>query len=73
VLRVFENTVLRKIFVPKREEITGDWWQLHNEELHYLHLWRDVIEVIRLRTMRWMDMLHAWNGWRIHTGCGGKS
>jgi len=32
-LRVFENMVLRRIFVPRREEVTGEWRRLHNEEL----------------------------------------
>jgi len=35
-LRVFENRVLRRIFGPKREEVTGDWRKMHNEELHNL-------------------------------------
>jgi hypothetical protein len=36
-LRVFENRVLRRIFGPKRDEVTGDWRKLHNEELHNLY------------------------------------
>jgi hypothetical protein len=36
-LRVFENRVLRKIFGPKRDEVTGEYRKLHNEELHYLY------------------------------------
>jgi hypothetical protein len=36
-LRLSENRVLRRIFGPKREEVTGEWRKLHNEELHYLH------------------------------------
>jgi hypothetical protein len=36
-LRVFENRVLRRIFRPKRDEVTGDWRKLHNEELHNLY------------------------------------
>jgi hypothetical protein len=35
-LRVFENRVLRRIFGPKRDEVTGEWKKLHNEELHIL-------------------------------------
>jgi hypothetical protein len=35
-LRVFENRVLRKIFEPKRDEVTGEWRRLHNKELHDL-------------------------------------
>jgi hypothetical protein len=36
-LMVFENRVLRRIFGPKRDEVTGDWGKLHNEELHNLY------------------------------------
>jgi len=36
-LRVFENRVLRRIFGPKRDEVTGEWRKLHNEELNDLH------------------------------------
>jgi hypothetical protein len=36
-LRIFENRVLRRIFEPKRDEVTGGWRKLHNEELHYLY------------------------------------
>jgi hypothetical protein len=36
-LRMFENRVLRKIFVPRRDEVTGEWRRLHNEELHDLY------------------------------------
>jgi hypothetical protein len=36
-LRVFENRVLRRIFGPKKDEVTGEWRKLHNEELHDLH------------------------------------
>jgi hypothetical protein len=44
--RVFENSVLRRIFVPKRDEVTGDWRKLHNEELNDLYS-PDIIHVIR--------------------------
>ena len=37
-LRVFGNRVLRRIFGPKRENVTGEWRELHNEELNYLHV-----------------------------------
>jgi hypothetical protein len=42
-LRVFENKVLRRIFGPKRDEVTGEWSKLHNEELHNLYSSPDVI------------------------------
>jgi hypothetical protein len=41
-LRVFENRVLRRIFGPKRDEVTGEWRKLHNEELHNLYSSPDI-------------------------------
>jgi hypothetical protein len=49
----FENRVLRRIFGPKRGEVTGEWRQLHNNELHYLYSPPNIIWVIKSRTMRW--------------------
>jgi hypothetical protein len=49
---VFENRVLRRIFGPKRDEVTGDWRKLHNEELHNLHSSPCVIRMINSRNMR---------------------
>jgi hypothetical protein len=54
-LRVFENRVLRRIFVPKRDEATGEWRKLHNEELHNLYLSPDIIRQIKSRRMRWAE------------------
>jgi hypothetical protein len=50
-LRVFENRVLRRIFGPKRDEVTGDWRKLHNEELHILYSSPDIIRQIKSRRM----------------------
>jgi hypothetical protein len=50
---VFENRVLRKIFGPKRDEITGEWRKLHNEELHILYSSPNIIRQIKARRMRW--------------------
>jgi hypothetical protein len=50
---VFENRVLRRIFVPKRNEVTGEWRKLHNEELHNLYSSPDIIRQVKLRRMRW--------------------
>jgi hypothetical protein len=50
-LRVFENRVLRRIFGPKRDEVTG-WRKLHNEELHSLYSSPSIIRVIKSRQMR---------------------
>jgi hypothetical protein len=52
-LRVFENRVLRRIFGPKRDEVTGDWRKLHNEELHNLYSSTSIIRMIRSKRMRW--------------------
>jgi hypothetical protein len=52
-LRVFESRVLRKIFGPKRDEVTGEWRKLHNEELHDLYCSPTVEQVIKSRRMRW--------------------
>jgi hypothetical protein len=52
-LRVFENRVLRRIFGPKRDEVTGGWRKLHNEELHGLYCSPSIVRVIKARRMRW--------------------
>jgi hypothetical protein len=52
-LRVFENRVLRRIFGPKRDEVTGGWRKLHNEELHNLYSSQNIIRMIKSRRMRW--------------------
>jgi hypothetical protein len=52
-LRVFENRVLRRIFGPKSDEVTGEWRKLQNEKLHNLYSSRDIIRKIKSRRMRW--------------------
>jgi hypothetical protein len=52
-LRVFENRMLRRIFGPKRDEVTGGWRNLHNEELHGLYSSPSIVRVITARRMRW--------------------
>jgi hypothetical protein len=60
---VFENRVLRRIFGPKTDEVTGDWRKLHNAELHNLYSSPNIIRMIKSRRMRW-----AWHvarmGWK---------
>jgi hypothetical protein len=51
--RVFENRVLRRIFGPKWDEVTGEWRKLHNGELHILYSSPDIIRQIKSRGMRW--------------------
>ena len=52
-LRVFENRVLRKVFGSKRDEVTGEWRKLHNEELNDLYSLRSIVRVVKSRRMRW--------------------
>jgi hypothetical protein len=56
-LRVFENRVLRRIFRPKRDEVTGDWRKLHNEELHNLYSSPDIIRQVKSRRMKWARLV----------------
>jgi hypothetical protein len=52
-LRVFENRVLRRIFGPKRDEVTGEWIKLHNQELRDLYSSPSIIRINKSRRMRW--------------------
>jgi hypothetical protein len=51
--RVFENKLLRRIFGPKRDEVTGGWRKLHNEELRDLYSSPSIIRIIKSRRVRW--------------------
>jgi len=48
-LRIFENKLLRRIFGPRRDEVTGDWRRLHNEELNDLYSSPNIVRVIKSR------------------------
>jgi hypothetical protein len=50
---VFENRVLRRIFGTKRDEVTGEWRKLYNEELRDLYSLPSIIRIMKSRTMRW--------------------
>jgi len=50
---VFENRALRRIFGPKRDEVTGDWRKLHNEELNNLYSSPNIVRVVKSRRIRW--------------------
>jgi hypothetical protein len=71
-LRVFENSVLRRIFGQKRDEVTGGWRKLHNEELHNLYSSPSIIRMIKSRRMRWPGhvarMGEKRNAYRISVG-----
>jgi hypothetical protein len=51
-LGVFENRVLRRIFGPRRDEVTGEWRKLHNEELHDLYSSQSIIRIMKVRRTR---------------------
>ena len=53
-LRVYENMVLRRIFGPRRDEVTGERWRLHNEELNNLYSSPNIVRVIKSRRLRWV-------------------
>jgi hypothetical protein len=71
-LRVFENRVLRRIFGPKRDEVTGEWRKLHNEELRDLYSSPSIIRIIKTGRMRWAghvaQMGEKWNAYRLLVG-----
>ena len=52
-LRVFENRVLRRIFGPKRDEVTGEGKKLHKEDLNNLYSSPSIVRVVKSRRMRW--------------------
>jgi hypothetical protein len=50
---VFENRVLRRVFGPKRDKVTGEWRKLHDEELNDLYSLPNIVQVVKSRRMRW--------------------
>jgi hypothetical protein len=54
-LRVFAKWVLRKVFGPKRDEVTGEWRRLHNKEIYDLYFPPNVMWVIKSRRIRWTE------------------
>jgi len=67
-LRVFENRVLRMIFGPWRDEVTGERRKLHNEEFNDLYSSLDIIRVIKTRGMRWTGPAALIGEKRVYTG-----
>jgi hypothetical protein len=69
---VFENRVLRRIFGPKRDEVTGNWRKLHNEELHNLYSSPNIIRTTKSKRSRWTGyvarMGETRNAYRILVG-----
>jgi len=72
-LRVFENRVLRRIFGPKRDEVTGEWRKLHNEELNDLYSSPNIVRMIKSKIMRWAGHVALmWNGKGVYRVLVGK-
>jgi hypothetical protein len=69
---VFENRVLRRIFGPKRDDVTGEWRKLHNEAFHNLYSSPNIIRQIKLRQMRWAGHVARMESKSV-LGFGGKA
>jgi len=66
-LRVFENRVLRRVFGPRRDEVTGEWRKLHNEELRDLYSLPNIVWVVKSRRMGWAGhVAHMGEGRGVH-------
>jgi hypothetical protein len=64
---VFENRVLKRIFGPKMDEVTGEWRKLHNEELYTLYYFSNIIRQIKEKRARWGRGM--WNAWERRIKC----
>jgi len=71
-LRVFENRVLRRVFGPKRDAVTGEWRKLHNEELSDLYSLPNIVRVVKSRRMRWAGHVAPMGGRGVHRVLVGK-
>jgi len=67
-LRVFENRMLRRIFGPRRDEITREWRKLHNEELNNLYSSPNIVRVIKWRKIRWAGHIARMGRGEAYTG-----
>ena len=67
-LRVFENRVLRRIFGPKGDEVTGEWRKLHNEELNDMYCSPNIVWVIKSRRMGWAGHVAYMGRVEVYTG-----
>jgi hypothetical protein len=72
-LKVFENRVLRRVFGPKRDNATGEWRKLHNEEMNDLYSLPNIVRVVKSRRMRWAGhMACTWEERGVHRVLVGK-
>ena len=69
----FENRVLRRLFGPKRDEVTGEWRKLHNEELSDLYSLPNIVRMVKLRRMRWAGHVARMGEGRCAQGSGGET
>jgi len=67
-LGAFENRVLRRIFGPKRDEVTGEWRKVHNEELNDLYCSHSIVRVIKSGGMRWAGDVARMERVEVYTG-----
>ena len=65
---MFENRVFRRIFGPKRDEVTGEWRKLHNEVLTDLYYSQNIIGGIKSRRMRWEGRVARVGRGEVYTG-----
>jgi hypothetical protein len=65
---VFKNRVLRRIFWLKRDEVTGEWRKLYDEELNDLYSSPNTIQVIKSRRLRWVGHVARMGEGEVHTG-----
>ena len=70
---MFQNRVLRKVFGPKRDEVTGEWRKLHNEELKDLYSLPNIGRVVKSRRMRWAEHVARMGGERCAQGSSGET
>ena len=70
---MFENRVLRKVFGPKRDEVTGEWRKLHNEKLNDLYSLPNIVRVVKSRRMRWAGHVARMGEDRGAQGVGGEA
>jgi hypothetical protein len=68
MLRVFDNRVLRRIFGPKRDEVTGEWRKLHNKELNDLYSSPNIVPVIKSRRVKWAEHVACMGRGEVCTG-----
>jgi hypothetical protein len=67
-LRVFENRVLRRIFGSKKDDVTREWGQLHNEEFNDLSCTPNTVRVIKSRRRRWAGRIACMGRGEVYTG-----